>query len=125
MAIMRTLSANSFSYCDNCEHQNGARSGTHPHCHRGGLSIVPVWVMQDKGLLTRRGVTAEIVQNPSSPVAIQAMLLGEVEAIVTSAATLGLRACRKRGYYDHVNDAHHPVVLMAVENITDVNSAHG
>ena len=92
MAIMRTLSANSFSYCDNCEHQNGARSGTHPHCHRGGLSIVPVWVMQDKGLLTRRGVTAEIVQNPSSPVAIQAMLSGEVEAIVTSAATLGLRA---------------------------------
>ena len=24
----------------------------------GGLSIVPVWVMQDKGLLTKRGVTA-------------------------------------------------------------------
>ncbi|HUC99240.1 MAG TPA: hypothetical protein VMR88_12210, partial [Candidatus Polarisedimenticolaceae bacterium] len=54
----------------------------------GGLSIVPVWMMQDKGLLTKRGVTAEIVQIASSPVAIQAMLSGEVEAIVTSAATL-------------------------------------
>lgn len=54
----------------------------------GGLSIVPVWVMQEKGLLTKRGGTAEIVQIASSPVAIQAMLSAEVEAIVTLAATL-------------------------------------
>ena len=30
----------------------------------GGLSIVPVWVMQDKGLLTKRGVTAESCKSP-------------------------------------------------------------
>lgn len=54
----------------------------------GGLSIVPVWVMQEKGLLQKRGVNAELVQIASSPVAIQAMLSGEVESIITSAATL-------------------------------------
>ena len=54
----------------------------------GGLSIVPVWVMQEKGLLRKRGVNAELVQIASSPVAIQAMLSGEVESIITSAATL-------------------------------------
>lgn len=54
----------------------------------GGLSIVPVGVMQDKELSPKRGVTADIVQIASSPVAIQATLSGEVEAIVTSAATL-------------------------------------
>jgi ABC-type nitrate/sulfonate/bicarbonate transport system substrate-binding protein len=36
----------------------------------GGLSIVPVWVMHDRGLLKKRGVVAEIVQIASSPVAI-------------------------------------------------------
>jgi ABC-type nitrate/sulfonate/bicarbonate transport system substrate-binding protein len=73
----------------------------------GGLSIVPVWVMQNKGLLTKRGVTAEIVQIASSPVAIQAMLSGEVEAIVTSAATLVTSPPRRsRRHHDHVNNAH-------------------
>lgn len=88
----------------------------------GGLSIVPVWVMQDKGLLTKRGVTAEIVQIASSPVAIQAMLSGEVEAIVTSAATLVTSRLAGADVTMIMSTTPtFPSVLMAVKNITDVH----
>ena len=88
----------------------------------GGLSIVPVWVMQDKGLLTKRGVTAEIVQIASSPVAIQAMLSGEVEAIVTSAATLVTSRLAGADVTMIMSTTPtFPSVLMAVKSITDVN----
>jgi ABC-type nitrate/sulfonate/bicarbonate transport system substrate-binding protein len=92
----------------------------------GGLSIVPVWVMQDKGLLTKRGVTAEIVQIASSPVAIQAMLSGEVEAIVTSAATLVTSRLAGADVTMIMSTTPtFPSVLMAVKSITDVNQLRG
>lgn len=65
----------------------------------GGLSIVPVWVMQDKGLLTKRGVTAEIVQIASSPVAIRSHR--------NFGSHLGdFPPGRSRRHHDHVNHAH-------------------
>ena len=92
----------------------------------GGLSIVPVWVMQDKGLLTKRGVTAEIVQIASSPVAIQAMLSGEVEAIVTSAATLVTSRLAGADVTMIMSTTPtFPSILMAVKSITDVNQLRG
>jgi ABC-type nitrate/sulfonate/bicarbonate transport system substrate-binding protein len=92
----------------------------------GGLSIVPVWVMQDKGLLTKRGVTAEIVQIASSPVAIQAMLSGEVEAIVTSAATLVTSRLAGADVTMIMSTTPtFPSVLMAAKSITDVNQLRG
>ncbi len=92
----------------------------------GGLSIVPVWVMQDKGLLTKRGVTAEIVQIASSPVAIQAMLSGEVEAIVTSAATLVTSRLAGADVTMIMSTTPtFPSVLMAAKSITDVHQLRG
>jgi ABC-type nitrate/sulfonate/bicarbonate transport system substrate-binding protein len=92
----------------------------------GGLSIVPVWVMHDKGLLKKRGVTAEIVQIASSPVAIQAMLSGEVEAIVTSAATLVTSRLAGADVTMIMSTTPtFPSVLMAVKTITDINQLRG
>jgi ABC-type nitrate/sulfonate/bicarbonate transport system substrate-binding protein len=92
----------------------------------GGLSIVPVWVMQDKGLLKKRDVTAEIVQISSSPVAIQAMLSGEVEAIITSAATLVTSRLAGADVVMIMSTTPtFPSVLMGVKTITDINQLRG
>jgi NitT/TauT family transport system substrate-binding protein len=92
----------------------------------GGLSIVPVWVMHDRGLLKKRGVMAEIVQIASSPVAIQAMLSGEVEAIITSAATLVTSRLAGADVTMIMSTTPtFPSVLMAAKSITDVNQLKG
>ena len=92
----------------------------------GGLSIVPAWVMHDRGLLKKRGVTAEIVQISSSPVAIQAMLSGEVEAIVTSAATLVTSRLAGADVTMIMSTTPtFPSVLMAVKTIKDINQLRG
>src|SRR5688500_16286300 len=99
---------------------------TRRNASAGGLSIVPVWVMHDKGLLKKRGVTAEIVQIASSPVAIQAMLSGEVEAIVTSAATLVTSRLAGADVTMIMSTTPtFPSVLMAVTTITDINQLRG
>src|SRR5687768_14687356 len=77
-------------------------------------------------LLTKRGVTAEIVQTASSPVAIQAMLSGEVEAIVTSAATLVTSRLAGADVTMIMSTTPtFPSVLMAVKSITDVHQLRG
>ena len=92
----------------------------------GGLSIVPVWVMQDKGLLKKRGVSSELVQIASSPVAIQAMLSGEVDAIVTSAATLvSARLAGADVIMIMSTTPTFPSTLMAARTITDVAQLRG
>jgi NitT/TauT family transport system substrate-binding protein len=48
----------------------------------------PIWVVQEKGLLKKLGVNAEIINISSSPVAMQALLAGELDAIVSSVTTL-------------------------------------
>jgi NitT/TauT family transport system substrate-binding protein len=48
----------------------------------------PMWVVQEKGLLKKLGVEAEIIGINSSPIAMQALLAGDVDVIVTSVTTL-------------------------------------
>lgn len=92
----------------------------------GGLSIVPVWVMQEKGLLRKRGVNAELVQIASSPVAIQAMLSGEVESIITSAATLvTARLAGADVVMIMSTTPTFPSTLMAAKNIGEVSQLRG
>ena len=89
--------------------------------------MFPVSVMHDKGLLKKRGVTAEIVQIASSPVAIQAMLSGEVEAIVISAATqVTSRLARADVTMIMSTTPTVPSVLMAVKpSLISINSEVG
>jgi NitT/TauT family transport system substrate-binding protein len=48
----------------------------------------PAWVVNDKGLLKKLGVSAEIINISSSPIAMQALLAGELDVIVSSVTTL-------------------------------------
>ena len=48
----------------------------------------PIWVVQEKGLLKKLGVNAEIINISSSPIAMQALLAGELDLIVSSVTTL-------------------------------------
>ena len=43
----------------------------------------PIWVVQEKGLLKKQGLTPEVIRISASPIALQAMLAGEVDVIVT------------------------------------------
>jgi NitT/TauT family transport system substrate-binding protein len=48
----------------------------------------PIWVVQEKGLLKKQGLSPEVIRISASPIALQAMLAGEVDVIVTSVTTL-------------------------------------
>jgi NitT/TauT family transport system substrate-binding protein len=48
----------------------------------------PMWVVQEKGLLRKLGVDAEIIGINASPIAMQALLAGDLDVIVTSVTTL-------------------------------------
>jgi NitT/TauT family transport system substrate-binding protein len=48
----------------------------------------PIWVVQDKGLLKKHGLTGEVIRITNSPTAVQALLAGELDVIVTSVTTL-------------------------------------
>ena len=48
----------------------------------------PMWVVQEKGLLRKQNVDAEIIGINSSPIAMQALLAGDLDVIVTSVTTL-------------------------------------
>ena len=48
----------------------------------------PIWVVQAKGYLKKQGLDAQIITLTASPIAIQAMLAGELDVIVTSVTTL-------------------------------------
>lgn len=54
----------------------------------GGASNAAVWIVQEKGLLKKQGVNAEFISVNASPMALQAMIAGEVDVIVTSVTTL-------------------------------------
>ena len=47
-----------------------------------------MWVVQEKGLLRKLGVDAEIIGINASPIAMQALLAGDLDVIVTSVTTL-------------------------------------
>jgi len=48
----------------------------------------PIWVVQEKGMLAKQGLIGEVIRISASPTALQAMLAGEVDVIVTSVTTL-------------------------------------
>jgi NitT/TauT family transport system substrate-binding protein len=50
----------------------------------------PIWVVQDRGLLKKHGLNGEVISISASPIALQALLAGEVDVIVTSVTTLAL-----------------------------------
>ncbi len=54
----------------------------------GGASNAAVWIVQERGLLKKLGVDAEFISVNASPMALQAMLAGELDVIVTSVTTL-------------------------------------
>jgi NitT/TauT family transport system substrate-binding protein len=54
----------------------------------GGSSSAPIWIVQEKGLLKKQGVDAEIIRVSASTMALQAMLAGDLDIIGTSVTTL-------------------------------------
>jgi NitT/TauT family transport system substrate-binding protein len=48
----------------------------------------PIWVVQDQGLLKKNGLVGEVIRIGASPTALQALLAGELDVIVTSVTTL-------------------------------------
>lgn len=48
----------------------------------------PIWVVQAKGYLKQQGLDGQVIAITASPIAIQAMLAGELDVIVTSVTTL-------------------------------------
>src|SRR5262245_2181589 len=48
----------------------------------------PIWVVHEKGFLKQLGIEAEIINISSSPIAMQALLAGELDVIVSSVTTL-------------------------------------
>lgn len=48
----------------------------------------PIWVVQEKRLLKKQGLDGEVIRINASPTALQALLAGEVDVIVTSVTTL-------------------------------------
>ena len=47
----------------------------------GGASSAPIWIVQEKGLMRKQGVNAEIIRVSASTMALQEMLAGELEVI--------------------------------------------
>ena len=56
--------------------------------YAGGASVVPLWIVDEKGLLKKQNIQAEMIQINASPAALQAMLAGEVDVNVASVTTL-------------------------------------
>ncbi len=48
----------------------------------------PTWVIQEKKLLQKQGVEPEIISISASPIAVQALMAGEVDVILVSVTTL-------------------------------------
>ena len=48
----------------------------------------PIWVVQEKGLLKKNALIGEVIRINASPTALQALLAGELDVIVTSVTTL-------------------------------------
>jgi NitT/TauT family transport system substrate-binding protein len=56
--------------------------------YAGGGSTAPVWIIQERDLLKKYNISAEIVQINASPAALQAMVAGDVDLNVTGVTNL-------------------------------------
>lgn len=86
----------------------------------------PIWVIQEGALLKKQGVDAEIISISNSPTALQALLAGELDVIVTSVATL---VSSRLGGADMVmilgTVPTFPDHILAVPSITSVEQLRG
>ena len=92
----------------------------------GGASNAPIWIVQDKGLLRKQGINAEFISVNASTIALQAMLAGELDAIVTSATTLV--SSRLAGADVKIIFAMVPTFpahIVAPKNLTDIKQLKG
>ena len=51
----------------------------------------PIWVVEERGLLRKHGIDAEIISISASSIAVQVLLAGEVDVIIGSVANLTSR----------------------------------
>ena len=56
--------------------------------YAGGGSTAPVWIIQERDLLKKYNISAEIIQINASPAALQAMVAGDVDLNVTGVTNL-------------------------------------
>lgn len=92
----------------------------------GGASNAAIWIVQDKGLLKKQGVNAEFISVNASTIALQAMLAGELDAIVTSVTTLV--SSRLAGADVKIILAMVPTFpahIVAPKNLTDIKQLKG
>lgn len=92
----------------------------------GGASNAVVWIVQDKGLLKKQGVNAEFISVNASPMALQAMLAGELDVIVTSVTTLvnaRLTGADVKMFASIVPTF--PAHIVTAKNITDIKQLRG
>jgi len=92
----------------------------------GGASNAPIWIVQDKGLMKKQGVNAEFISVNASTIALQAMLAGELDAIVTSVTTLV--SSRLAGADVKIILAMVPTFpahIVAAKNVTDIKQLKG
>jgi ABC-type nitrate/sulfonate/bicarbonate transport system substrate-binding protein len=71
-----------------CVHSTGAQERIRIAWAGDSPANSPIWVVQERGFLKRQGLTPEVIRISASPTALQAMLAGEVDVIVTSVTTL-------------------------------------
>ena len=92
----------------------------------GGASNATVWIVQDKGLLKKQGVSAEFISVNASPMALQALLAGELDVIVTSVTTLVNSRLNGAGVKMFVAIVPtFPAHIVTTKNITDVKQLKG
>src|SRR5207244_12658988 len=51
-------------------------------------SHTPLWVAQEKGLMTKHGLAPELIFFGAGPPAMQALVAGDLDIVVTSAASV-------------------------------------
>lgn len=73
--------ASSFIYFDPLSAQEHARVGWAAMT----ASHTPLWVAQDKGFLAKQGLSAELIFFGAGPPAMQALVAGDLDIVVTSA----------------------------------------
>jgi len=91
----------------------------------GGSSNAPIWIIQEKGLLKKQGVDAEIIRVSASTVALQAMLAGELDVISTSVISLVSRLAGADVVMILAIMPTFPAHLVAQKNVTEVRQLKG
>ena len=57
--------------------------------YAGGASVVPVWIVNEKGLLKRQGIRGELIQISASTTALQALCRSWTDLVPSRSCTEG------------------------------------